>query len=321
MSYPPQPPYGQPGYPPQQGGLPQQGYPQQGGYPPPQQGGYPQQPQQYGGPQAPLPQTAAGGPVVHDVATLPSNDNVNPYAFSVDLNGQYFLQKGKMVAYYGNIQFHGIGHGPLDSLIGRSFHSPLHAADWVVAEGQGKMILADRAFDLNSYDLEDGNLTVRSGNLLAFDPGLSLKQSIIPGFLTLIGTGKFVAASNGPVHFVEPPIRVDPQALVGWADCPSPCHHYDHSYMRGVLGGIRQLTGLGGVSGEEHQFEFIGAGQVLLQSSEKLMADINIGHVPNEAGIPGAGAPSQAGRQQPGQQLPNIPGLGNLGDLGRRFGL
>ncbi len=90
------------------------------------------------------------------------------------------------------------------------------------------MLLADRAFDVNSYDLDNGNLTIRSGNLLAFQPSLALKQSIVPGFLTLIGTGKFVAASNGPVVFMEPPIRVDPQALVGWADCPSPCHHYDH---------------------------------------------------------------------------------------------
>ncbi len=130
------------------------------------------------------------------------------------------------------------------------------------------MLLADRSYDINSYDLDEGNLTIRSGNLLAYQPGLSLKQSIIPGFLTLIGTGKFVAASNGAVHFVEPPIRVDPQALVGWADCPSPCHHYDHAYLRGVLGGIRALTGIGGASGEEHQFEFVGAGQVLLQSTE-----------------------------------------------------
>jgi uncharacterized protein (AIM24 family) len=84
----------------------------------------------------------------------------------------------------------------------------------------------------------------------------------------LIGTGRFLAASNGPVHFVEPPVRVDPQALLGWADCPSPCHHYDHSYMRGVLGTVRMLTGLGGLSGEEHQFEFTGAGTVLMQSSE-----------------------------------------------------
>jgi hypothetical protein len=232
-----------------------------------------------------------GAPVVYDPYTLPSDDNVNPYTFSVELDGQWFLQKGKMIAYYGRIDFFGIGHGPLDRLIAANFHSPLHASDWVVAQGRGKMLLADRSYDINSYDLDDGNLTIRSGNLLAFQPGLALKQSIIPGFLTLIGTGKFVAASNGAVHFVEPPVRVDPQALVGWADCPSPCHHYDHGYMRGVLGGIRGLTGLGGASGEEHQFEFVGAGQVLLQSTETLMAEANTGGVPGQAGpgVPGAG--------------------------------
>ncbi|MEU6234779.1 AIM24 family protein [Kitasatospora sp. NPDC047058] len=264
----------------------------------------------------------ASGPVVHDAHSLPVNDNVNPYAFSVDLNGSYFLQKGKMIAYYGDISFKGVGAGAIDRMLGMHFNSPMHAADWVVAEGRGKLLLADRAFDLNSYDLEEGNLTVRSGNLLAFEPTLRLKQSIIPGFLTLIGTGKFVAASNGPVHFVEPPIRVDPQALVGWADCPAPCHHYDHDYMHGVIGGIRRLTGLGGASGEEHQFEFIGAGQVLLQSTEVLMAERAVGQVHAEAGVPMGGVPSQHAAGH-GSQLPNVnvPGLGNLGDLGRRFGL
>ncbi|GAA1164720.1 uncharacterized protein (AIM24 family) [Kitasatospora gansuensis] len=304
MSYPPQYPPQQPGYPQQQPGYPQQ---QQPGYPPPPQPGY-------GAPEA---------PPVHDANSLPVNDNVNPYAFSVDLNGPYYLQKGKMIAYYGDVRFSGIGRGSIDRALGRNFNSPLHATDWVVAEGRGKLLLADRAFDLNSYDLENGNLTVRSGNLLAFEPTLALKQSIIPGFLTLIGTGKFVAASNGPVHFVEPPIRVDPQALVGWADCPAPCHHYDHGYMHGVLGGLRQLTGLGGASGEEHQFEFIGAGTVLIQSSETLMAERSVGVVHQEAGVPGGGygVPPQQGHGQ--SQLPNVnvPGLGNLGDLGRRFGL
>ncbi|MFB6556874.1 AIM24 family protein, partial [Streptomyces sp. NPDC056405] len=41
---------------------------------------------------------AVTGPVIHDVHTLPVDDNVNPYAFSVDLDGQWFLQKGKMIA-------------------------------------------------------------------------------------------------------------------------------------------------------------------------------------------------------------------------------
>lgn len=234
------------------------------------------------------------GPTVYDMQTLPANDNVNPYAFSVELAGQWFLQKGKMIAYFGQISFDGVGHGPLDSLVASSFHSPLHAADWIVAHGKGKLLLADRAFDINSYDLEDGNLTVRSGNLLAFEPSLSLKQSIIPGFVTLLGTGKFVAASNGQVHFLEPPVRVDPQALVGWADCPSPCHHYDHQYLRGFLGGVRHLTGIGGASGEEHQFEFTGQGTVLIQSTEKLLDEQATGGVPHQQGVPG-GTPSRAG--------------------------
>ncbi|MEV7086975.1 AIM24 family protein [Streptomyces sp. NPDC093085] len=250
--------------------------------------------------------------MIFDPVTLPSDDNVNEYTFCVDLKGsRWFLQKGKMIAYYGQIDFNGVGHGHFEGLIRSSFHSPLHVQDWVVAEGSGKMLLADRAFDVNSFDLEDGNLTIRSGNLLAFQPSLALKQSIVPGFVTLIGTGKFVAASNGPVVFMEPPLRVDPQALVGWADCPSPCHHYDHGYMTGVLGGIRSLTGIGGVSGEEHQFEFVGAGTVLLQSTEKLLDEQPTGAVPGEAGVPGGG--------RPGGGQPSAPG--GLGDLQRRFGL
>ncbi|MFF0382245.1 AIM24 family protein [Streptomyces sp. NPDC004286] len=262
----------------------------------------------------------AAGPVVFDPVTLPADDNVNPYTFCVELKGsQWFLQKGKMIAYYGSIDFNGIGHGRLDRLVRTSFHSPLHASDWVVAEGSGKMLLADRAFDVNSYDLDQGNLTVRAGNLIAFQPSLALKQSIVPGFLTLIGTGKFVAASNGPVVFMEPPIRVDPQALVGWADCPSPCHHYDHSYLTGVMGGLRAMTGIGGASGEEHQFEFTGAGTVLLQSSETLMTEQPTGAVPSEPGVPGGGA---AGPMGPGTGASGIPRLpGQLGDLQRRFGL
>ena len=103
-----------------------------------------------------------------------------------------------MIAYYGQIDFNGIGHGPLDRLVARrtSTRRCTPPTGWW-RRASGKMLLADRAFDVNSYDLEEGNLTIRSGNLLAFQPGLALKQSIIPGFLTLIGTGKFVAASNG----------------------------------------------------------------------------------------------------------------------------
>lgn len=82
------------------------------------------------------------------------------------------------------------------------------------------------------------------------------------------------------------------------------------------MGGIRALTGMGGTSGEEHQFEFVGAGTVLIQSTEVLMAEQDTGAVPNQAGVPGGG---QGGQGHGGQQTPQLPG--QLGSLQRRFGL
>ena len=204
--------------------------------------------------------------------TLPVDDNINPYAFCVDLQGEWFLHKGKMIAYYGQMRFEALTVASVSALVAAHFSSPLYADDWVVATGVGKPVLGDRGFDINSDDLDDGNLTVRAANLLAFETRLELLQSIVPGFLTLLGTGKFLASSNGPVIFAEPPIRVDPEALVGWADCPSPSYHYDGHWMtQNLVGLLRGAIGI--VSGEERQFDFTGAGTVLIQSSEKTMAD------------------------------------------------
>jgi uncharacterized protein (AIM24 family) len=210
---------------------------------------------------------------------LVGNDNVpgNGYAYSIDLQTPWFLSKGAMIAYYGQVQFTALTHGlqgQVLQMVARQFSAPMYLADYVVAEGFGKLILGDRGYDINSYDLDDGNLTIRQSNLLAFEPGLSLNQSIVPGFLTLIGTGKFLASSNGPVMFAEPPLRVDPEALVGWADCPSPSHHYDESWITGfVSAGARRF---GVHSGEERQFDFTGTGTVLIQSSEKVIDDRSV---------------------------------------------
>lgn len=202
---------------------------------------------------------------------LPEADNVNPYCFSLGISDAAIIQKGKMIAYYGQLKFEGLGQTAYGNFVGQHFNSPLYAGDFVVVSGQGTLLLGDRGFDLNSYDIEAGNLTIRAGNLLGYRGNLELKQSIIPGFLTLVGTGTMIAASHGPVHFVEPPARVDPQALMGWADCPSPCHHYDRAYMSGVMGAIGSM--LGHASGEEHQYDFTGAGTILMQSSETVVDD------------------------------------------------
>ena len=207
-------------------------------------------------------------------ATLPVDDNIpdNPYAFCVDLKGEWFMQKGAMIAYYGQMRFEPLSSASVLGMVATRFSSPLYVRDWVVATGHGKLVLGDRGFDINSYTLDDGNLTIRASNLLAFQTTLELKQSIVPGFLTLVGSGLFLASSSGPVVFLEPPLRVDPEALVGWADCPSPSHHFDAGWMTGFLGAARGML-LGTQSGEERQFDFTGTGTVLLQSSETMVDD------------------------------------------------
>ncbi len=199
--------------------------------------------------------------------TLPSNDNVNSYAFCVDVAGEMFIQKGKMIAYYGSLRFESISAGPYDALIRQSFNSPLYANDFVVVTGHGKLILGDRGYNISSFDLEEGNLTVRSPNVLGFDPSLVCQESTVPGYLTLLGTGKFLASSNGEVHFLEPPVRVDEDALLGWADMPSPSYRYDYGYMRGMFGMMRGMVS-NRTTGEERQLDFTGQGTVLVQSSE-----------------------------------------------------
>jgi len=233
---------------------------------------------------------------------LPSDDNVpgNNYSFAIDLNAPWFLSKGAMIAYYGQMNFTSLTHGmqgQMLQMVAQQFSAPLYLGDYVVGEGHGKLIIGDRGYDINSYDLEDGNLTIRASNLLAFQPNLTLNQSIVPGFLTLIGTGKFVASSSGPVMFVEPPVRVDPEALVGWADCPSPSHHFDQAWINSFIAAAGARFGIN--SGEERQFDFVGAGTVLVQSSEKVRNDKSI--VQTIRGqLPGLSAP---GLQQINQEI------------------
>ncbi|QTI69443.1 AIM24 family protein [Gordonia polyisoprenivorans] len=242
-------------------------------------------------------------------ATLPSDDNIpdNDYSFCIDLNQPWFMSKGAMIAYYGQMNFTALTHGlsgQLLHMVAQQFSAPLHLGDFVVAEGQGKLVVGDRGYNINAYDLDDGNLTIRAANLLAFQPQLSLQQSIVPGFLTLIGTGKFLASSNGPVMFAEPPVRVDPEALVGWADCPSPSHHFDEAWVNSFIAAAGRRFGIN--SGEERQFDFTGSGTVLIQSSEKVRNDTSIvrtiqGHLPGLS-VPGLQQINQEITQQLGQQ-------------------
>lgn len=199
---------------------------------------------------------------------LPSNDNIGRFAFCMDVTGDTIVRKGKMIAYYGQLQFEAMGASGLAALICESFNAPRYRHEFIAVTGRGKCILGDNCNDLASFNVEDATFTLRAQNVVAFQSTLKCQESTLPGFVTLIGTGRLIASSNGPVIFLEPPARVDPQAVLGWADMPSPSYRYDYAYMRTLLGMAGHLTGVA-ASGEECQFDFYGKGTILVQPSEE----------------------------------------------------
>lgn len=199
--------------------------------------------------------------------SLPQDDNINRFTYCSEIDGEMFIQKGAMIAYYGSLYFEAIGADILDILVKDAFNSPKYINNFIVVNGRGKILIADKKRDIASYNLEDANLTIKAGNLLGFSPTLRCQESIVPGYLTLLGTGLVIASSNGPVHFLETPVRVDQDALIGWGDIPTPSYYYDYKHANSTLGGLAALTGLT-LSGEEKQLSFNGEGTVLIQSSE-----------------------------------------------------
>lgn len=205
--------------------------------------------------------------MIYTYETLPSNDRLNRFSYCVDVSQQLFIRNGAAIAYYGSLRFESIGSSLLDMLVQEAFNAPRYINNFVMVTGQGKLLLGDRGLDLASYDLTDAHFTVKSSRVVAFSPSLICQESTLYGYLTFLGTGQLIASSNGPVHFLEPPVRVDPDAILGWSDVPSPSYHYDYDYIKGVLSAVGSLSGIS-LSGEEKQLDFIGKGTVLVQSSE-----------------------------------------------------
>lgn len=206
--------------------------------------------------------------MIYNYENLPDNDNLNNYSYCLNVVNQMMITKGKMIAYYGMLRFEAIGTNLLDLIVQESINTPRYANNFVVVTGQGKLILGDRACEIASYDLEDAHLTVKASRVLAFSPSLICQESTFGGYLTFLGTGQLIASSNGPVVFLEAPAKVDPDAILGWADLPSPSYHYDYEYIKDVFSAVGSLAGLK-KSGEERQLNFTGKGTILIQSSEK----------------------------------------------------
>lgn len=210
--------------------------------------------------------------------TLPKNDNLNRFAFVVDVEEEIFIRKGKMIAFYGQLQFESMGSTIIDILIKQSFNAPLYIQDFIIAKGHGQLIIGDNGNDIASYDLDEANMTIKASHLLGFTKDIVCQESTMVGFLTLIGTGKILASSNGPVHFLDLPCRVDEQAVLGWADCPSPSYRYDYAHVTDLLSLVGAVTGIT-LSAEEKQIDFSGQGTVLIQSSEFELGSRTLSHI------------------------------------------
>ena len=47
---------------------------------------------------------------IYNPATLPQNDNLNRFAFVINVEEQIFIRKGKMIAFYGAQRFEAMGN-------------------------------------------------------------------------------------------------------------------------------------------------------------------------------------------------------------------
>ena len=147
--------------------------------------------------------------------SLPSDDNVNPYAYSIEVRGEMIIRKGKMIAYYGRLQFESLATGTLSGMLLDALNAPNTLQDFVRVTGHGKLILGDNGNHIASYNVENATFTMRAPHILAFSPTLRCQVSTVDGFLTLLGTGQLLASSNGPAVFLEPPCRCDPDSTLG----------------------------------------------------------------------------------------------------------
>ncbi len=110
---------------------------------------------------------------IYNPGNLPKNDNLSRFAFVADVERTMYIRKGKMIAYYGQLQFESLGKGVLDMLAKHTFNAPMFIHDFVMASGVGQLILGDNANDIACYDIDDANLTVKASHLLGFSQDIT----------------------------------------------------------------------------------------------------------------------------------------------------
>lgn len=191
----------------------------------------------------------------------------------VNLNGRVNTKMGSMVAYHGNIKF--TREKALDQGVGNLLKKAVSGEGMSItyADGQGKLYLADAGKKVSIIRLQDEALFVNGNDVLAFEPTLRHKISMMKKVAAMLAGGLFNIRLEGSgmlaitSHYeprtlvVEPgrPVVTDPNATVAWSGNLTPQFKTDTSFR----------TFIGRGSGESFQMLFEGSGFVVIQPYEE----------------------------------------------------
>ena len=198
----------------------------------------------------------------------------NDRMLEVNLNGLAWTKTGSMVAYLGQIKFtregvfeHGLGTFLKKAISGEG-------ARLTKAEGRGKLYLADEGKKVTILQLAGQSLFVNGNDVLAFEPTLTWKITLMRKVAAMVSGGLFNVRFEGSgmlaitTHYdpvtlrVQPgqPVFTDPNATIAWSGNLAPEFKTDIS--------LKTFFGRG--SGESIQMMFNGDGFVVVQPYEEV---------------------------------------------------
>jgi uncharacterized protein (AIM24 family) len=192
----------------------------------------------------------------------------------VNLNGRINTKMGSMVGYRGDIKF--TREKMLDQGIGTFLKKAVSGEGMSItyADGQGKLYLADAGKKVSIIRLDNESIFINGNDVLAFEPTLTHKISMMKKLMALAAGGLFNIRLEGTgmvaltTHYepitlrVEPgnPVMTDPNATVAWSGNLTPEFKTDTSFR----------TFIGRQSGESFQMKFEGDGFVVIQPYEEV---------------------------------------------------
>lgn len=198
-----------------------------------------------------------------------------PRLLELNLNGEIWTKMGSMVAYRGDVKFK--REGMLEQGMGNLLKKAVsgEGAHLTKATGQGQVYLADSGKKVIIVNLQNEELIVNGNDLLAFEPTIDYKITMMKNFGAMLAGGLFNVRlmGSGLIAFTshyEPitlrvtpdsPVCTDPNATIAWSGSLQPQFKKDVS--------LKTFVGRG--SGESIQMQFQGDGFVVIQPYEEVV--------------------------------------------------